>query len=455
MTWFEITLHHGPKLIHQRSDQDDLALDVTDRACEFLYAQMKLADDVTILDIFKLLDNPVLRTIFRRDYVNELLTEAALGPLVTEVLPHERIEYLELNQIWSLDSSSSDFTSVGKFGVTGKGIVLREDVGNHGMVFHNKGERINWGVSMTSVRELLHLPIRINSKVKICEEDVYAKGFGEEIQTGFNLQITLGTLIHSLLWELSWHGTPVQRDVRMGALLERKAALDASIAELVPYDGIFEASGDLPKYQIYPLFFDEVGSNLFKFIEGAIHDLEDYELAQTGLDKAFGRALVLKQEFANFTGRALRVAVSEAASLKANRTHIQYDPDSEYAREDIAWDNTAPVGREFGSPDYERLMEEDRVEFQAKLSKVVHGCRLTETSKSGTNQTGEFLQETINVQLALKELGQGVSVGVAAAVWEQYSISVAAAWMAGADTVPSAKKALITYVVSQPPIERP
>jgi hypothetical protein len=27
--------------------------------------------------------------------------------------------------------------------------------------------------------------------------------------------------------------------------------------------------------------------------------------------------------------------------------------------EDLAWDNMAPVGREFGSPDYERLMQED------------------------------------------------------------------------------------------------
>lgn len=27
--------------------------------------------------------------------------------------------------------------------------------------------------------------------------------------------------------------------------------------------------------------------------------------------------------------------------------------------EDIAWDSMTPVGREFGSPDYDRLMQED------------------------------------------------------------------------------------------------
>jgi hypothetical protein len=359
VTWFEITLHHGPTLIHQRPDRDDPAQDVTDRACEFLFAPMRLADDVTLLDIFKLLDNPVLRTIFRCDYVNELLTEVTLGSLNTDEPPFERVEYIELNQLWYLDSSSSEFSSAGKFGVTGKGIVQPEDVVEHGMVLYSKGERINWSVSMTSVRELLHLPVRINSRVQICEDDVYAKRFGDEIQTGVNHQITLGTLIHSLLWELSWHGTPAQRDARKGDLLESKAELDAGTAKTVPYDDAFEAFGDLPKSKVYPLFFENVGSNALKSIEDAIRDLEDRESAQSGLNQAFGGALVLKQEFATFTGRQLRVAVSEARSPTTNRPLTKYDPDSEYTKEIKAWDNMVPVGREFGSPDFERLMEED------------------------------------------------------------------------------------------------
>jgi hypothetical protein len=318
MTWFEITLHHGPKLIHERRGRDDDPLDVTDRACEFLFAQMKLADDVTLLDIFKLVNDPVLRTVFRGDYVDELLEEATLGPLIKDELPYEKIEYLELNQLWHHDSATSEFTSVGKFGLTGKGIVLPEDVVEDGVVHYKKAERINWSVSMTSVRELLHLPVRLNSSVQICEEDEYARRFGDVNQTGVNHQITLGTLIHSLLWELSWHGTPVQRDARKGELLERKAALDAGSAESVSYEDVFEAYGDLPKSKVYPLFFEDVGSNAIKSIEDVIRDLEDEESAKSGLDQAFGGALVLKHEFASFTGRELRVAVSEAMSPTKN-----------------------------------------------------------------------------------------------------------------------------------------
>lgn len=34
--------------------------------------------------------------------------------------------------------------------------------------------------------------------------------------------------------------------------------------------------------------------------------------------------------------------------------------------EDVAWDAMAPVGREFGSPDYDRLMAEDAVKFASE-----------------------------------------------------------------------------------------
>lgn len=326
MTWFELTLHHGPKLIHQRPDRDDPALDVTERACEFLFAQIRLADDVTLLDIFKFLDTPVLRTVFRGDYVNELLTEATLGPLIKDELAYEKIEYLELNQLWHLNSATSEFRSAGKFGVTGKGIVQPQDVVEHELVHYKKGERINWSVSMTSVRELLHLPIRLNSTVQICEDDVYAKLSGHALQTGFNHEITLGTLIHSLLWELSWHGTPEQRDTRKGDLLASKAELDAGTAKTRPYEELFEAMGDLPKSKVYPMFFDEVGASPLKAIETAVNDLEDQELAQSGLDQAFGGALVLRQEFATFTGRELRVAVSEARSPTTGGLLTKYDP---------------------------------------------------------------------------------------------------------------------------------
>ena len=128
----------------------------------------------------------------------------------------------------------------------------------------------------------------------------------------------------------------------------------------------------------------------------------------------------------------------------------QNNPHSNDATQVNVWDNMALVGRVFGSSDFEMLMEEDRVEFQAQLSSLIRVCRSTETAKRGIDPTDEFLKDAINVQLALKELGQDVNVGAAAAVWEHYSSGLAASWISGAESVHSAQKALFSYVASKP-----
>lgn len=60
---------------------------------------------------------------------------------------------------------------------------------------------------------------------------------------------------------------------------------------------------------------------------------------------------------------------------------------------------------------------------------------------------GEERKDAINVQNALHEWGQDVSVEVAAAVWRHYSRSLKADWMSGAGTVASAKVALFVYLI--------
>lgn len=47
-----------------------------------------------------------------------------------------------------------------------------------------------------------------------------------------------------------------------------------------------------------------------------------------------------------------------------------------------------------------------------------------------------------NVQLALRELGQDVTIDVAASVWKQYSKSLMKNWMSGAETAQSAARTL-------------
>ena len=107
--------------------------------------------------------------------------------------------------------------------------------------------------------------------------------------------------------------------------------------------------------------------------------------------------------------------------------------------EDLAWDSMAPVGREFGSPDFDRLMDEDAKKFASDLAQWI---QQSSASNVALQLEEDEVSDARNVQLALRQLGQDVTLGVAASVWKHYSQSLMASWMSGAETVPSAARTL-------------
>lgn len=92
----------------------------------------------------------------------------------------------------------------------------------------------------------------------------------------------------------------------------------------------------------------------------------------------------------------------------------------------------APVGREFGSPDFDRLMDEDAKKFASDLAQWI---QQSSASNVAPQLEEDEVSDARNVQLALRELGQDVTLGVAASVWKHYSQSLMASWMSGAETV--------------------
>jgi hypothetical protein len=57
----------------------------------------------------------------------------------------------------------------------------------------------------------------------------------------------------------------------------------------------------------------------------------------------------------------------------------------------------------------------------------------------------ELSSDALNIQNALRQLDQEVTLEVAAAVWKNYSKSLSASWMSGAETVESAKRTLFLH----------
>lgn len=73
----------------------------------------------------------------------------------------------------------------------------------------------------------------------------------------------------------------------------------------------------------------------------------------------------------------------------------------------------APVGREFGSPDYERLMQEDSLNLKCALAKLISHGQAAVAGRSQPVDPSE-LSDALNVQTALREWGYDVDVLVAA-----------------------------------------
>ena len=93
--------------------------------------------------------------------------------------------------------------------------------------------------------------------------------------------------------------------------------------------------------------------------------------------------------------------------------------------------------------------KDTRPAFDSNLAALVKICTELAAARPGGVEADER-QDALNLQIALAELNQPVSLEVAAAVWRNYSNSILACWLAGAETPASAKEALRSYVQHAP-----
>ena len=285
-------------------------MDVVDRAVEFLFEPVELAPDVTLSDIFKLLDRcPELRSVLRRDFAEDLCAEARKGPLPQSQGddPEEvgGIEFLELYRSWAFDSSKKAYSSTFRLDLHGVGPVLPADVPSYSV---KAGERIKWSVSLTPLRELLSLPVRYRAEFSITEDDIDARAYGDVVAEAACPEISLGQVMHGLLYELSFHGGPADQTEFRDELLRRKAEVDSGEAELIPADDVF-AEFDEPAVAA---LFDSTGDVTVAEIARAVRRLVDDEPAGAQLEQLFAGRVRAKPQFNDRGGREFRTAFRAA-----------------------------------------------------------------------------------------------------------------------------------------------
>jgi hypothetical protein len=325
----ELVLKAGPALVtrtwqaaSEHAPGHWVEADITERAHERLFDSVHLADDVTLGDLFGLMEaSPVLKAVFARDHAEELCAEAAKGPVApVEEHPDDALEWLELYQYWSLDTSNATYAPQHRLNFHGIGVVQSGDRPDMDVA---KGARQTWGISMTNPRQMLHLPLRVNPQVTVCEDDVDAKGYGRTLTTVQQPSVTLGQVLHGVLWELSFYGAPAEAESMKDDLMLRVDELKADIAagvELVEGESdedFFAAlchEGDRAGTQ---QLFDSIGAHTPHAVMRALRNLEDDDNAAAGLAAALGESVVLKAEYRDLPARAVRKAFRLAGSSVA------------------------------------------------------------------------------------------------------------------------------------------
>jgi hypothetical protein len=198
--------------------------DITARPYAFLFEPCRLEKDVTLADVLAIVrGHEILQTIFQRDWASELVEEAFTGdwkPAPTGYAP-DAIEYLEIYQVWAFDSRSRTYQPNTPPDFHGVGVELRDDHYENGSLTGKKGARIHWGLSFTSPRELMNLPVRINPEIKITEDDTESERYGHTLDTVRYELLPLCQILHAVIWELMWNGPAEDRDQCGNEIMER------------------------------------------------------------------------------------------------------------------------------------------------------------------------------------------------------------------------------------------
>lgn len=294
---------------HPGEDRAD-PVDVTDSAIELLFVPVELDPDLTLGDIFRLLDrSESLRRVFRQDFASELCAEARKGPLppTRGIDPPEvkGIEYLELYRAWRLDTSESCYWGTQHLHLHGIGHVLDVDLPDY---CTRAGERIQWSISLTPLREMLSLRLCVRETFDVREEDIDAKAYGSRIASAKCREVTLGQVIHGVLWELSFHGAPKNQEKVREELREQKAEIDAGTADLVSSHGVFDELDDPG----FAALFSSLGNAPRSEVRKAIRDIPDEALAAEVLRELFGEDVVVSPLYRELTGHTFRKAFRTA-----------------------------------------------------------------------------------------------------------------------------------------------
>ena len=204
----------GPVLQATRSsdaDTDDdvdtdvsIITDVTADAVAYLYQHVEVASGVRLSDWLGLLDAcPALMDVYRLNYAQAFAEEARLGPLVTDADKRDD-RYLEGRRSWDYDTCTRHYSGVDALLLCSVA-PIEDDYQCMPPPDLPRGLQ-RYGVSMTPVRNLLHLPVRLNTQIGLWDSSRTQRK--AKPRAMYCQEFLLGDVLRAILYELSWFGPP-------------------------------------------------------------------------------------------------------------------------------------------------------------------------------------------------------------------------------------------------------
>lgn len=219
----------GGKLVNNYWNGDLMKyvqVDVTDKAICKINNHCILDDDVTLEDVFLLLNTEIdvfdaMIGNWCKDYVEEGLKHVInMTKDKASIYNPDEIEYLELNWDFYYDDNTKygqSFYGHDKPSFGGVGFKLKEDKlcewkdkDGTDIIEWNKGSRIPWSLMGTPVYELKHLPVKLKDEIKVYNDNTESKDFHKIINTYKGASFTLHNILYGIIWELSFHGSPTK-----------------------------------------------------------------------------------------------------------------------------------------------------------------------------------------------------------------------------------------------------
>lgn len=240
----ECEIRKGGRLFTRRFKSEEEWSDRTDRAPRHLFDSCTLEEGVTLRDIFLLLNsNLEVFDLVLGNWTRELTEEALNQPPVPSDLKYLFLEWApSIQAVWDGRKETDKKHFSGNFFPDFHGWGPIEEGG--------KTYDTRWGVSTCSVNSIIDTPLVLKEAYSINDEMAWWKKFrsrgegeglpnrDEFIVVYDKCDFTLGHILYGIVWELSWHGGPKQREEFNSEINRRIDEINDGTAELIPLEEV-------------------------------------------------------------------------------------------------------------------------------------------------------------------------------------------------------------------------